>query len=923
MNSMTPHDHRFVPLPIQAAYNWTIASLGHGDCSDAVLTHKDKLLTGRQELWGVPFMLGPQDGANNVILLKDQEVELILPQPLHDRQLLFVHAADFKESFTSPDGIINPMMGTPRLGETVCEYVLHYSDGTEAAFPIRRRYQISEFQLKWGENSFESFPHIKPRTMVTNSDVLHKEAPAIPWGQSQLRTTFPGFGSGMHHWLYALNNPHPDKELIRLVMRPADGTAFIFGITRTSLATNPFRWDARRKARYVSAPGFVPQPFGDNANIGIDLGAIISAAPALEYNHASWLDNPNPPLPAPKQHEWIVEYTAHPDAHLLIRGESPAAIPLRELSASSEWSLMEHTLRRVTVRITEQSSGSKVAAKIHVHGAFGEYIAPLNGHRLPNAHWFEDYGTEYVQDFHYSAYIDGEAEYKLPLGSVYIEVTKGFEIRPVRKHFTITSETNVITIELERVLNWRHKGWVTADTHVHFLSPQTALLEGNAEGVNVVNLLTSQWGEMFSNLGDFDGKTTIGSRENGGSGEYLVRVGTENRQHVLGHISLLGYEGKMIVPLCTGGPDESGLGDPLEATITEWARQCREQNGLVVMPHLPNPRAEGAAALVLGEIDAVEMCSFENVGINPYSLSDWYRYLNCGYHSPAVGGTDKMSQQTAVGTIRTYSLVRSVSFTYDTWMSSIRSGHTFVTLGPLLEFQIGGCVMGSLMQLPGSGGTLDIVWQVSSVTVPVTKIELVVSGLLREEITVDPEVGQYAGHWSIPVKESCWLALRIRGKYHDQSEMIAAHSSAITVIVDGKSCFKSTDAVTILEQIEGSTAYIKTLATRADEQTYKRMLMTLTSAHRALHNRMHQHGILHQHSAVDQHDHHHHAIGRTMNHHASQRSRIRRISGYGIKNNSIHRHGGHKHDHGDGHEHHEHHSHGQDSSAHDDGDPIS
>ena len=63
--------------------------------------------------------------------------------------------------------------------------------------------------------------------------------------------------------------------------------------------------------------------------------------------------------------------------------------------------------------------------------------------------------------------------------------------------------------ELERVLDWREHGWVTADTHVHFLSPQTALLEGAAEGVNVVNLLASQWGEMFSNVGDFDGATTI------------------------------------------------------------------------------------------------------------------------------------------------------------------------------------------------------------------------------------------------------------------------------------------------------------------------------------------------------------------------------------------------------------------------------
>ena len=211
---------------------------------------------------------------------------------------------------------------------------------------------------------------------------------------------------------------------------------------------------------------------------------------------------------------------------------------------------------------------------------------------------------------------------------------------------------------MEKVLPCERRGWVTADTHVHFLSPATALLEGAAEGVNVINLLASQWGELVTNAGDFDGRTTWGSPEAGGDGEYLVRVGTENRQHVLGHISLLGYGGSMITPLTTGGTDEAALGDPVEVLLTEWARQCKLQGGLVVIPHFPNPRAEHAATLVSGDADAIEMTSWSDfcAGIDPYSLSDWYRYLNCGYMVPAVGGTDKMSASMAVGTVRTYAI---------------------------------------------------------------------------------------------------------------------------------------------------------------------------------------------------------------------------------------------------------------------------
>ncbi len=99
--------------------------------------------------------------------------------------------------------------------------------------------------------------------------------------------------------------------------------------------------------------------------------------------------------------------------------------------------------------------------------------------------------------------------------------------------------------------------------------------------------------------------------------------------------------------MTTGGPDESALGDPVEILLTEWARQCQQQGGVVVLPHFPNPRAEHAAAIVSGDVDGVEMTSWGNLygGIDPYSLADWYRYLNCGYLVAAVGGTDKMTRQ--------------------------------------------------------------------------------------------------------------------------------------------------------------------------------------------------------------------------------------------------------------------------------------
>ncbi|MCX5759536.1 MAG: hypothetical protein NTU83_13735, partial [Candidatus Hydrogenedentes bacterium] len=309
------------------------------------------------------------------------------------------------------------------------------------------------------------------------------------------------------------------------------------------------------------------------AQVQLDLGQVISARPRCLYPNDAWADGYNNQMPKMSGREIVVEYAAHPDAEFhLANGKR---VPVAKLARP--FTPVEPATQRVQIRVIDAATKKPVPVKLHVHGEAGEYLAPLDRHRIPNDAWYEDYSVDFVnQRAHACTYIPGETAIDLPLGRAYIEISKGFEIEPIRKVVAITPGTRTITIPLRRVLPWRERGWVTADTHVHFLSPISARLEGAAEGVNVVNLLASQWGELMTNVGDFDGATTWGSREAGGDGEHLVRVGTENRQYVLGHISLIGYSGPVIAPMTTGGPEESAFGDPVGALLTEWARQCRK-----------------------------------------------------------------------------------------------------------------------------------------------------------------------------------------------------------------------------------------------------------------------------------------------------------------------------------------------------------
>jgi hypothetical protein len=163
--------------------------------------------------------------------------------------------------------------------------------------------------------------------------------------------------------------------------------------------------------------------------------------------------------------------------------------------------------------------------------------------------------------------------------------------------------------------------------------------------------------------------------------------------------------------------------------------------------------------------------------------------------------------------------------------------------------------MGSRIEMTSSGGTVDVTWEAASVTVPMSRVELVVNGEIRESVTVSPD--RASGHWSVRLEKSSWLALLIRGGYPDKPEIIAAHSSPVMVRVGGSEFLAAADGVTILEQIEGALAYLDTVGTRAEDETYKRMRMVLTAAHRSLHNRMHRLGHYHDHTPVTDHPEHH------------------------------------------------------------------
>ncbi|MBL8127739.1 MAG: hypothetical protein JNM64_08890, partial [Chloroflexia bacterium] len=147
----------------------------------------------------------------------------------------------------------------------------------------------------------------------------------------------------------------------------------------------------------------------------------------------------------------------------------------------------------------------------------------------------------------------------------------------------------------------------------------------------------------------------------------------------------------------------------------------------------------------------------------------------------------------------------------------------------------------------------DVSWEVASVNVPIAEVEIVVNGLVAEQITVGNAL-RHSGHASIPITASSWVALRVRGSYYGRPGDIAAHTSAVQVLTGDQPIFAQADAMAVLEQIEGALAYVDTLAPRPEVQRLRQVRARLEAAHNRLHQRLHALGVFHRHTPLHSHE---------------------------------------------------------------------
>jgi len=790
---------------------------------------------GKGKFWGIPFALGPEDTKKKgLVVVGGGTAEVEIRVSGTATHVCFLHSGNLAAARRRGYG----------LGEKVAEYVLRYKDGKERVQPVRMRFEIVSAGAPGPGPAFASVQMGMPRPV--------KQGDAVGWGATQ--TGVVKERGGVPALLYALENPKPDSELASVVLRGRPGVPIaVLGITLYEGPGHPLRHLPRRYYRLTLPSSEKAMPSDLSAEL--DMGSVTTVQAAVPVSEKDWVKDELRGLGNAEREEkptrrFLIEATGAEGATLNVKAGAKRAHDIslgdaftrgaaKSTDGAARLELIHPRKAWVHVNVVDASTGKPTPTRIHFRGANGEYIAPYGHHAKVNSNWFEDYAGDLQLGGTSYAYVPGSFQIELPVGEVYVEAAKGFEYKPLRKKLSIRAGQRELTLRVDRWIDRRKDGWVTADTHVHFISPQTAWLEGQAEGLNLINLLASQWGRLFTNAADITGKVSGVSED-----DTIVWVGTENRNHLLGHMSMLGAHGDPVYPMCAGGPNEAYLGDPDVVTLTEWAKTVKERDGVSIRPHFPGPSCEEPVYFVLGQLDGAELRHYANPDsgtLDSHCFLEWYKYLNCGYRVAAVGGTDKMSAGMPVGGARTYAkLDPNRPFTFENWGAAIRAGRTFTTSGPLINLTVDGHPVGDEIRMGRDGGVVELEANATCAW-SMNLLEVVVNGKVVAKTSSKKGAKSLKLRASTKIHRSSWIAARCGSRalaYHCWPIHLGAHTSPVYVNVGGADMFSPSDATYMVTLIDGGLTYLDTLSVRYEEKRHREMKAIFRKARRILEERL-------------------------------------------------------------------------------------
>jgi hypothetical protein len=498
----------------------------------------------------------------------------------------------------------------------------------------------------------------------------------------------------------------------------------------------------------------------------------------------------------------------------------------------------------LTIELVEGTPPKSVPGLLRIRNAQGSVI-PVES-LLPRGVGLES--KHRANDWHV---LPGKSTLRLPREKLTIEAFRGLdtELSRVEVDGALVEEA-AVRIPLRRFADEAGRGWRGANTHLHLKDIDRAEADRylrevpSADGLDVLFVSYLERAEAdrtyISNRYSEDDLRDL-SKQCG----VLLGNGEEHRHNFsgfnegYGHVMFLDLR-KLIRPVSIGrGIMKAGLDAPaLQRGIDEAKRGgatilwCHNTFGLEDIPNW-----------ITGRPHAQNIFDGDPEAHGSYR-DTFYRYLNAGLRVPFSTGTDWFIYDFS----RAYAAVPKLASPGD-WLRALEAGRTYITNGPLLEFDVDKKGIGETLTLDQPGRVRVTGRAIGRVDF--RRLELVRNG----EIIGSADSRSSGGHFEasletvVAIDAPCWLALRIPppptkeepAAETSRTELggpLFAHTSPVYVEVGGRKVFQADVARGLLDEMRKAQESITANGVFADAHERDHVLSVYALAISALEKKL-------------------------------------------------------------------------------------
>ena len=535
-----------------------------------------------------------------------------------------------------------------------------------------------------------------------------------------------------------------------------------------------------------------------------------------------------------------------PAARLILLATLGATLALGQFR---DQSLRPDYSARVTIEVQRQDSRQVVPARIYLFRSgrlmrlspVDSLIAFKQDNFYRNRPWRRTSDPDSleitVRDMSHVILTKGRATFDLPPWKEYrLEVHRGLFYEPAVVEFEVgPNEEKTVIAKVKPMAPRLQSQWISADDHVHIMRAREdddlLLRWMQAEDLHVLNNLEGQRQQHFGVQYAWgrEGEANLPGQS--------IRSGHETRSDFFGHVLVLGGD-RLIRPL--------GIGDMYGNSPYAYPHpyitffEGRKASGLVGYAHFHGSRehSQFIMNLALNTLDFVEVMQYALI-----KTEGWYELLNAGFRVTGTAGCDWPDPTDhfipwernlpLLGPERTLVKAQPGESAWQTWADHVKRGDAVMSNGPILDFNVNGESLGSIIDWNGDSttvrGTANAVFHR-----PLDHLEIVANGKVVASVKGDGIKTELSLPFELELTESTWIAARTESPRLRDDIRIWAHTNPIYVLKDRQPTYIKADRDAVLAKWETEIDFYKSAGFVFEIESQRDELMALSDKVRTI-----------------------------------------------------------------------------------------